>query len=657
MDFDGRLTSVWEWARAGIVSAALVWTTLGLGGALPESRVVTVSLVALLLVVHLLDPTRRRSHPAGWLLLPFLAYAAINVAWVTPVRWLGWLDWFGWAQAVAVFWVVLNGVHETGPRRLIFWVLAALGVTAAGFACYQHFGRSAWLLHHLQMLAARNRSGGLFGISSSLAALMLLLIPPLGALAIEREEHLPLRLVCLGALAALGMGFILAVSRGAWIALAVALAVKPFFDAGRSLARRMVRAVVAGGFLAAAGGALYAASPYLRTHLDTWMGDPAARARPILWRGAWRIFVAGPWLGGGAGSFDARFEHYRPGSYQDQPVWAHNDYLNTLADYGLVGFLLLFGAAAIIVYRCRAVSGMAAAIGVGLIAFALHLFVEFHLKIPALALVFATLSGRVVGQAWLAGGASEGAAAASAPEAAGAAGAGRPHGAWHPAGILRFLAPIMSRKRPDPDSGRRRGWFTSVGAAGVVALITIGWIIPRYRAEDLRTAARGEIDRLARGGAAVAGERPVLRSVRADLDRAVALDPADAQAWSDRAYAESLWALVDPAETRELGAAAERDASRALALSRLPVEFWIRRGTGLDMEGRWPEAGQCFVTALNLAPARADVWYYDAYHLSLVPASREAAQAAVARCLSLDPGYRLGRELGRKLATAASGGT
>jgi O-antigen ligase len=613
MAIGGRLSSTWEWARAGIISSALVWTTLGLGGSLPETRVVTVSLVALLLCVHLLDPVPRRPHPAGWMLLPFLVYAGVNAAWVTPVRWLGWLDWFGWAQAVVVFWVLLNGVRSVGPRRLIFWVLAALGVVAAGFACYQHFGHPEWFTPGAQFLAARNRSSGFFGIPSSLAALMLLLIPPLGALAIERDEHLPLRLVCIGALVALGMGFLLAVSRGAWIALAVALAAKPFFDSGRSLARRIVRAAVLGALLAVMGGGLYLASPYLRLHLSEWLGDPAARTRPILWQGAWRIFAAHPWAGGGAGSFDARFEPFRPASYQDQPVWAHNDYLNTLADYGLIGFLLLFGAAATIVFRCRAVSGLAAAIGVGLLAFALHLFVEFHLKIPALAMVFATLSARVVGEAWpgMAGPPPEGGPASAPP-------------VW--------------------------GW----AGAGAVAVATSLWIIPLFRAEEYRSLARDQIDGLARTGAPVAGQRVLLADVRAELDRAVALDPADAQAWSDRAYADSLWALIEPSRTRELGAAAERDADRALAISRLPVEFWIRRGTGLDMQGQWPAAGRCFAEALNLAPARADVWYYDAYHLSLQAAAREAALTAVDRCLRLDPGYRLGRALRRTLSTNGS---
>ena len=80
----------WEWARAGLLVANLLWTTLLLGGVLPSTRMVTACLTAALVAVHFADPVRgTRAHVAGWLFVPFLAYAAANAAWVTPVHWLG----------------------------------------------------------------------------------------------------------------------------------------------------------------------------------------------------------------------------------------------------------------------------------------------------------------------------------------------------------------------------------------------------------------------------------------------------------------------------------------------------------------------------------------------------------------------------------------
>ena len=78
-----RSPAAFEWARVALLGANLAWTTLCLGGFLPGSRVVMAALTAALLAVHLADPARgTRAHPAGWLFLAFLAYAAANAAWV-----------------------------------------------------------------------------------------------------------------------------------------------------------------------------------------------------------------------------------------------------------------------------------------------------------------------------------------------------------------------------------------------------------------------------------------------------------------------------------------------------------------------------------------------------------------------------------------------
>jgi len=158
------------------------------------------------------------------------------------------------------------------------------------------------------------------------------------------------------------------------------------------------------------------------------------------------------------------------------------------------------------------------------------------------------------------------------------------------------------------------------------------------------------IDRMARAGTDASTKGEDLSAAAAALARAVALDPANAQAWSDKAYAESLIALARPADTLALGAAVVADADHALALCTVKAEFWIRRGTGLDMERRWLDGGDSYVRALQIAPMRADVWYYRAYHLSLDPAQLEDALAAVDVCLRLDPGLLLAQSLRQRLA-------
>ena len=59
----------------------------------------------------------------------------------------------------------------------------------------------------------------------------------------------------------------------------------------------------------------------------------------------WRDHV---WFGVGPGHYDAYFRLYRPQSMQARPEYAHNDYLNTLADWGVVGCGILFAGLALL---------------------------------------------------------------------------------------------------------------------------------------------------------------------------------------------------------------------------------------------------------------------------------------------------------------------
>jgi O-antigen ligase len=596
-----------QWVRTALISANILWTTLCLGGFLPGTRVAMTVLTAALIAVHLCDPAGRRgAHPAGWLFVPFLLFAAANVEWVTPVRWLGWFDWLNWAQAVAIFWVVLNGVRARACRRFLCGFLVAVGVVAAALAAYQHFVKPDWLaLGRTQAEQFIGRSSGPFGIPNSLGVLMALLIPPVGWLVFGSGRRVSLRALCGAALVLLCVGFVLAVSRGAWLALAAAFALKPLVSPGRSVGRRIAVAAAAASAAVATVAILYVSFPMMHERFDQLVKDAGERTRPILWRGAWKIFEAHPVVGAGAGSFDALFEPYRPEGYRDQPYYAHCDYLNTLADYGATGFMLLFGAAAIVAWRCARARGLAGAALTGLIAFALHLLVDFHLKIPALAMIVATVAGLVTGEAW-----SEG------------------------SGL------------PAP---RRASRAAGLCAAGAVLALAFVWVIPKYRAEQARATARAAIDAMAATGADVPREGAALADIRSRLAWASVSDPANAQAWSDRAYADSLWALVHPGETSEIGINVEDEARKAVELCPVVAEFWIRRGTGLDMQRRWLEGGECFVRALQLAPGRADVWYYQAYHLSLVSNQAGPAVAAADFCLRLDPGFRLAQALRQRL--------
>jgi O-antigen ligase len=60
-----------------------------------------------------------------------------------------------------------------------------------------------------------------------------------------------------------------------------------------------------------------------------------------IWRDTWKMICAHPWFGQGAGSFQWAFPAYETLEPDRPAVFAHNDYLQVLAEYGVVGLGLV----------------------------------------------------------------------------------------------------------------------------------------------------------------------------------------------------------------------------------------------------------------------------------------------------------------------------
>jgi hypothetical protein len=611
-----------EWVQALILSANLAWTTLCLGGYRAETMGVTILLTGLLAAVGLARGLGKRfaAHPASLWLWPFIIYGAANVFWISPVPWLGWFDWAKWLQMAVIFWVVVNHLHSAGARRLVFFTIVSMAVIGVGFAGYQRFVNPTWLpLGAVQVDQFHHRSSGPFGAPNSFAGLLVLLLPVTGALMAQRgatpTERVGWGWVTLVLLA----GLALTISRGAWIALALALTVWPLIGAGDwRWSRRLGMAAGVVVLLLMVGALVSSVAPKTRERFEVLLRDSGERSRPILWQAAGKLVREAPVWGAGAGSYDVLFERHRPVGFVDRPEWTHNDYLNTVSDYGVVGGALLAGGVWMTLRESRrrevrrSRSGnpwidqrfFRQALGIGVLAFALQLFVDFHLKIPALGLAFATIAGLALGR---------------------------------------------ERRKSQAAPGRLSPFMPWLGVAAVVAVLM--GLNPFYRAEGRRDAARHAIERMVLSDTPPPADR--LRTTQAELEDVVRRAPGNGQAWSDLAYATALLAAVEMGRELELGRLAEAAADRALRSSTDVFEFWVRRGVARNLQGRWAEAGEDFSRALTLAPASVTAWYYYADHLSRSPTQHALAAGALAFCLRLDPTHRQAIALRQRLAMGA----
>lgn len=129
--------------------------------------------------------------------------------------------------------------------------------------------------------------------------------------------------------------------------------------------------------------------------------DEITNGRLHFWSVAWRIFLDHPLLGAGLDSFAYAFTRYDSWNGNYRVEQAHNDYLQILADAGLIGFVcasafifLLFkqGWRAIrqstdSFRRSTATGALAGAAGI-----LIHSFFDFPLRTPANALFFLVLA-------------------------------------------------------------------------------------------------------------------------------------------------------------------------------------------------------------------------------------------------------------------------
>jgi len=117
--------------------------------------------------------------------------------------------------------------------------------------------------------------------------------------------------------------------------------------------------------------------------------DITADMRVEIWRQTLDLTKTYRWTGSGAGTYEAAFYRFKTVAPLNTVDYAHNDYLQWLAELGVVGFgVWLLAAAAVF----RSAWRHPAAVG-ALAAMALHSLVDFNLYIPANAMAVAWVAG------------------------------------------------------------------------------------------------------------------------------------------------------------------------------------------------------------------------------------------------------------------------
>ena len=331
---------------------------------------------------------------------------------VLPVAWLAWQLIAGtrtvdatltrwtlvhFASCVASFYLGLLVLGRLrNPRPFLSGLLAGGAITVMlGFE--QHFGgleetRKFFLAYtpdpsriapEMFNRVMSNRIYSTLFYPDTLAGAVLMLLPMgLGVVwSMKRQlstgaRWLAMALVGIPALACLYW----TESKGGWLlSMALAIVACGFLRAGTRLKLLLISAILVLGL----GGFAWRHMQYMKK------GAPSAVARFDFWKAAVKITAEHPLLGTGPGTFGLSYRKYmKPGG--EVPRMTHDDYLEQASDSGVAGAVLYLGMIAGSLLWSLAKGQVRSdplilGVWIGILGWATHCLMEFHLYIPAMA--------------------------------------------------------------------------------------------------------------------------------------------------------------------------------------------------------------------------------------------------------------------------------
>ncbi len=308
---------------------------------------------------------------------------------------------------LVMFLLSANFFANRERLRVMVTFLTFFGFALSVFALLQYFtwnGKFYWLRPTLTDLGS---PFGPFANHNHFAGCIELLIGlPIAlivARAIRREER-----IFYGFLAAvMGVTILFSLSRGGMISLLIEVMFIAFLsnrilkqgeqaqtsNVWRSL---VIIVLVATIFL----GAIWIGADPVVNRVIGENQDSFSTSRTWVWKDALKVFQSYPISGAGLGAFQTVFP--RRSDYDGvygYVAQAHNDYLQVLADSGIIGGVLALWFIGVVLrevmrgMRARdpLIAGMALGSGAGIIGLLTHSLFDFNLQLPANALLFLLL--------------------------------------------------------------------------------------------------------------------------------------------------------------------------------------------------------------------------------------------------------------------------
>lgn len=401
----------------GLVLAALVYSPLAMGIVRPLEFVTLLGFMVCILALWTVRFWLRSSSrflwpPICWWVVGFVAYAALRYS-TADIEYIARLELTKIFIYGLLFFVVLDNLNKQEWTQYTAFALVFLAMALAFLSVYQSLADAKHIWTFTKPLAYRGRGSGTYICPNHLAGFLEMALPlGLAYIVMGRLNHL-LKIFLGYACLVIVAGLLFTFSRAGWCAAALSLLT--FF--GVLLFNRDHR--MKSGLLLGIGVAVAVLFGVAFMGSASQLGKLRQRAeqtdpRFFIWKPALRLFLDNPWFGVGPDHFDERFPSVRPLQIQLKPDRVHNDYLNTLVDWGVTGFALVLGAFVSLgvgVFKSwkyvrrtsdlggkpsnRAAFVLGASISV--LALLLHSAADFNMHIPANAMILVSIMALLSG--------------------------------------------------------------------------------------------------------------------------------------------------------------------------------------------------------------------------------------------------------------------
>ncbi len=338
-----------------IVALVVVWGPLAFGGMPSEGFLGIQGLTILALLFWLARiwtqrPFRLLCPPACWAALVFVLYAVVRCQpRFVQIEFVSRLELIQVIVYASLFLVVLNNLHRRESTAVVSVCLIVLGVLLSWHAIYQFATKSAHVWGIERRAQFVGRGGATYINPDHLACLLGMCIPLALSYTVFSRFKPAAKVFFIYCAAAMLGGIAVTVSRGGILATGAMLFV---FCLVLVLQRGFwlpALAIFIG--LGAVGLTLGLEIESVQKRFEGLFDrGKFVEIREQYWPPAIHIFEEHPMWGGGPGHFDSEFAKYRPRTVQDRPMYSHNDYLNTLSDWGGVGLTLIFVFLALLIY-------------------------------------------------------------------------------------------------------------------------------------------------------------------------------------------------------------------------------------------------------------------------------------------------------------------